>query len=129
VIRLPLIVVAFVVLWWALLRVCKRKSLRIAISVFAALLSIVLGLLLVQWGWELSMMLRARHIAAQLESYRGLHGQYPVSLLDIAGAPLNGPIHYERDLQSPDVYYLWFGTGFGTVSQYDSKTQSWHGPQ
>ena len=75
------------------------------------------------------MMLRARHIAAQLESYRASHGKYPVSLLDIAGTPVNGPIYYQRDLDSAEVYYLWFGTGFGTVSQYDSKTRTWHGPQ
>ena len=75
------------------------------------------------------MMHRARRIAAQLESYRTTHGNYPVSLLDIADAPVNGPIYYQRDLDTPDVYYLWFGTGFGTVSQYDSNTHGWHGPR
>jgi hypothetical protein len=50
-------------------------------------------------------------------------------LLEIGGAQVNGPIYYERDLESAEVYYLWFGTGLGTVSQYDSKTRTWHGPQ
>lgn len=128
-IRLPLFAVTFVLVWRALFRVCKRRSFRILISVFGALLAILLCLLLVQWSWELTMMLRARRIAAQLESYRTTHGNYPVSLLDIADAPVNGPIYYQRDLDTPDVYYLWFGTGFGTVSQYDSNTHGWHGPR
>jgi hypothetical protein len=129
VIRLPLILIAFVMLWWAFFRLFKRKSLRIIISIVAGVVAIPLCLFLIQWGWEFTMMFRARHIAAQIENYRGSHGKYPISLSDVAGVPVNGPIYYERDSNSPEVYYMWFGTGFGTVSQYDSKTRSWHGPQ
>ncbi len=75
------------------------------------------------------MRTRAARLRGQIERYHAAVGKYPVSLLDIAGAPLNGPIYYERDLESPEIYYLWFGTGLGTVSQYDSKTDTWHGPQ
>ena len=128
-VRLPLIVITFVLVWCALFRVFKRRWVRILISVFCALLAIPLSLLLVQWSWELAMMLRARRIATQVESYRATHGNYPVSLLDIGDAPVHGPIYYQRDLDTPEVYYLWFGTGFGTVSEYDSKTHSWHGPR
>jgi hypothetical protein len=62
------------------------------------------------------------------KAYHGTHGKYPVSLAEISSAEVNGPIYYDRDLDSASVYYLWFGTGFGTVSQYDSKTRTWHGP-
>ena len=78
---------------------------------------------------EIYMRTRAVRLRAQIERYHAEHGKYPISLLDIPGAPVNGPLYYERDLESPEVYYLWFGTGVGTVLQYDSKTRMWHSPQ
>jgi hypothetical protein len=81
------------------------------------------------WGGGAYMRFKAARIRAQLESYHSAHGNYPVSLADIPGTPLNGPIYYQRDFDSADVYYLWFGTGFGTVEQYDSKSRTWHGPR
>src|SRR5260370_40880758 len=93
--------------------------------------AIVLAVAVVLSGWprEFYMRFRAARLAAQIERYHAANGRYPVSLLEIAGAQVNGAIYYERDLESPEVYYLWFGTGLGTVSQYDSKTRTWHGPQ
>ena len=82
-----------------------------------------------EWPYEMYMQTRAVRLLGQIERYQAANGKYPLSRLDIAGASINGPIYYERDLESPEVYYLWFGTGFGTVSQYDSKTRTWHGPR
>jgi hypothetical protein len=100
---------------------------RLAIS--AAVVLVAVGFLASGWPYEIYMRTHAARLRAQIERYRAAYGKYPVSLLDIAGAPLNGPIYYERDLESPEIYYLWFGTGVGTVSQYDSRTRTWHGPQ
>jgi len=75
-------------------------------------------------------MLRARRIATQLESYRSSHGDYSMRLSELGIDERKTGIYYELDFaESPAVDYLWFGTGFGTVSQYDSKTRTWHGPQ
>ena len=128
-IRLPLIVIAFVVAWWALFRVCKRKPLRIAISIVGVLLALSLSLLVAQWSYEAYMMVRGARIRSQLESYRGAHGEYPIALSQIGVSQTREGIHYQRDAETPLVYHLWFGTGVGTVSQYDSKTRTWHGPQ
>ena len=102
---------------------------RVRFVVVAAVVVLAVALVLSGWPREIYMRIRAARLAAQIERYHATHGKYPVSLLDIAGAQVNGPIYYERDLDSPGVYYLWFGTGVGTVSQYDSKTRTWHGPQ
>jgi hypothetical protein len=102
---------------------------RRKLAIFAVIVLLAVGLFASGWPYEIYMRSRAAQIRAQIERYRAAHGKYPVSLLDIAGAPVNGPIYYERDLESPEVYYLWFGTGLGTVLQYDSKTRTWHGPQ
>ena len=128
-IRLPLIVVTFVVAWWALFRISKRKSLRVAISVVGVLLALPLSLLLAQWSYEAFMMARATRIRSQLESYRSAHGEYPIALSELSISETRGAIYYQRDYETPLVYHLWFSTGFGTVSQYDSKTRTWHGPQ
>ena len=129
VIRLPLITAALVAVLWWLFHISKRKSLRVVLIVFAIIIALPLGLLFAQWGYELNMRLRAGRITAQLESYRASHGKCPVSLSDLEIREVNGPIYYERDFDSPFEYYLWFGTGVGTVSQYDSKTRIWHAPQ
>ena len=101
----------------------------VRIAIIAAVIVLAVAIVLSGWPREIYMRLRSDRLAAQIERYHATHGKYPVSLLEIAGAPVNGPIYYERDLESPEVYYLWFGTGFGTVLQYDSKTRTWHGPQ
>ena len=128
-IRLPLIVVTFVVAWWVLFRICKRKSLRVAISVVGVLLVLPLSLLVAQWSYEAFMMARATRIRSQLESYRSAHGEYPIALSQLSISETRKGIYYQRDYETPLVYHLWFGTGFGTVAQYDSKTCTWHGPR
>jgi hypothetical protein len=102
---------------------------RRKLVIFAAIVLVAVGVFASGWPYEIYMRSRAARLRGQIERYHASHGKYPISLLDIAGAPVNGPIYYERDLESPEVYYLWFGTGVGTVSQYDSKTRTWHGPQ
>lgn len=102
---------------------------RVALVVGAAILALPLSLLFVRWGYELYLRARANRLEARIESYHASHGKYPVSLADIEGASINGPIYYERDWDSPSVYYLWFGIGMGTVSHYNSKTHTWDGPQ
>ena len=128
-IRLPLIVLVFVVAWWALFRICKRKSLRVAISIVGVVLALLLSLLVAQWSYEAFMMVRAGRIRTQLETYRNAHGEYPVALSQLSISETREDIHYQRDYETPLVYYLWFGTGVGSVSQFDSKTRTWHGPQ
>ena len=81
------------------------------------------------WGGGAYTRFKAAQLRTRLESYHAAHGKYPVSLAGIPGAPTNGPIYYQRDFDSPEVYYLWFDTGFGTVEQYDSKSRTWHGPR
>lgn len=102
---------------------------RRTLVMIAAIVAVTVGVFASGWPYEIYMRTRAARLRAQIERYHSAHGKYPVSMLDIAGAPLNGSIYYERDLESPEVYYLWFATGLGTVSQYDSKTRTWHGPQ
>lgn len=102
---------------------------RSRLLAIALIVGLVLIFLLTGWPYEIYMRSRSARLRSQIEHYHAAHGRYPVSLADIPGARLNGPIYYERDLESPEVYYLWFGTGVGTVSQYDSKTRTWHGPQ
>ena len=93
---------------------------RVRIAIAAAAVVLAVAVVLPGWPREIYMRFRAARLAAQIERYHAANGKYPISLLDIAGAPVNGPIYYD---------YLWFGTGLGTVSQYDSKTRTWHGPQ
>jgi hypothetical protein len=102
---------------------------RSKLVIFAAVVLVAVGLFVSGWPYEIYMRTRAGQLRAEIERYHAAHGKYPVSLLDIAGAPVNGPIYYERDLEASEVYHLWFGTGLGTVSQYDPKTRTWHGPQ
>jgi hypothetical protein len=102
-----------------------RRRLLICVAVIV----VATGIFASGWPYEIYMRTRAARLRGQIERYHAEHRKYPISLLDIAGTPLNGPIHYERDLESPEVYYLWFGTGVGIVLQYDSKTRTWHGPQ
>jgi hypothetical protein len=102
---------------------------RRKLAIFVGVVLVAVVLFASGWPHEIYMRSRAARLRGEIEHYHAAHGNYPISLLDIAGAPVNGPICYERDLESPEVYYLWFGTGFGTVSQYDSKTRTWHGPQ
>jgi len=129
VIRLPLFAAALIAVWWWLFHISKRKSLRVTLVIIAAVVALPLTLLFAQWGYELYMMLRGGRIAAQLETYHSAHGQYPVSLSELGITETKHGIYYQRDDTFPSVYYLWFGTGFGTVAQYDSASHSWHGPQ
>ena len=79
----------------------------------AVVLALPLTLLFAQWGYELYMMRCGGRIAAQLESYRLSHGQYPVSLSELGITDTtSGIYHYQRDDSSSLLYYLWFGTGF-----------------
>ncbi len=71
------------------------------------------------------MRMRARSIEAQLESYRTLHGKYPVSLAGLGIQEVNGPIYYDRDFDSPFVYHLWFGLDPHFGMTYDSGTKKW----
>jgi hypothetical protein len=102
---------------------------RLPFAAVLLLLAIASVVYLASWGGGGYMRFKAARLRGRLESYRAVHGKYPISLADIPGAPLNGPIYYQRDFDSPEVYYLWFGTGFGTVEQYDSKSHTWHGPR
>jgi type II secretory pathway pseudopilin PulG len=125
--RLPLIVAVFVAAWPFLLYVAKHKALKIILVVVGVIIALPLVVFSVQWADELYMMSRARGLAAQIENYRLSHGSYPVSLLDVGSNDVNGPIYYERNLESPDAYHLWFGTGFGTTACYSSRTGTWNG--
>ncbi len=129
VIRLPFIAAALVIAWWCLFRISRVKWLRVVLVVCAIIIGLPLSLLFAQWSYELYMRVRASRLAVRIESYHASHAKYPVSLAEISGAEVNGPIYYQRDFDDPSVYSLWFGTGFGTVSEYDSKTRTWHGPQ
>jgi hypothetical protein len=102
---------------------------RIGVIVVLAVLVIAAFVYVAPWGGGAYMHFQAAQLRARLESYRSAHGKYPVSLAEIPGASLNGPLYYQRDFDSPETYYLWFGTGFGTVEQYDSKSRTWHGPR
>jgi hypothetical protein len=123
--RLPLIVASFVALWALLLYVSRPKAVRIILIIVGLIIAFPLSIFSLQWAHELHMMWRARGIEAQIENYRASHGSYPVSLLEIEMNEVNGSIYYELDLERPSAYHLWFGTGFGTVASYDSKTRTW----
>jgi hypothetical protein len=129
VIRLPLFAAALIAVWWWLFHIAKWKSLRITLVAIAVALSLPLALFFAQWGYELYMMHRGSRISAQLEKYRSSHGRYPVLLSELGITETKDGIYYQRKDSSPSVYYLWFGTGFGTVAQYDSESRSWHGPE
>jgi hypothetical protein len=116
------------VAWW-LIRVSKRKWLKSLIIVVALLLACPLLLLIAQSIYESRMMIRGRGLATQLDRYRALHGEYPLSLSTIGVNETKEGIFYQRDYESPSAFYLWFNTGFGTVAQYDSETRTWHGPR
>jgi hypothetical protein len=116
------------VAWW-LIRVSKHKWLKTLIVVVALLLASALLLLIAQGVYEFRMMIRGRSLATQLEQYRTSHGEYPISLSTIGISDTKEGIFYQRDYESPSVFYLWFNTGFGTVAQYDSETRTWHGPR
>jgi uncharacterized membrane protein len=123
--RLPIFAAALVALFWWLFHITKRKSLRITLVVVAVVLALPLSLLVAQWSYEAYMMVRAGQIRSQLESYRGAHGEYPIALSQLDISEAREGIYYQRDYGTSLVYYLWFGTGVGTVSQYDSKTRTW----
>jgi predicted PurR-regulated permease PerM len=116
------------VAWW-LIRVSKHKWIKSLIVAVALLLACLLLLLIVQAVYEFRMMIRGRSLATQLEHYRTSHGEYPISLSTIGINDTKEGIFYQRDYESPSVFYLWFNTGFGTVAQYDSETRTWHGPR
>jgi hypothetical protein len=102
---------------------------HIAVILVLAMLVIAAVVYVAPWGGGAYARFKAAQLRTRLESYHAAHGKYPVSLAGIPGAPTNGPIYYQRDFDSPEVYYLWFDTGFGTVEQYDSKSRTWHGPR
>jgi hypothetical protein len=116
------------VTWW-LIRVSQRRWIKSLIVVVALLLACPLLLLIAQSVYEFRMMLRARGLAEQIEHYRAFHGEYPISLSTIGIDQTKEGIFYQRDYESPSVFYLWFNSGFGTVAQYDSATRTWHGPR
>ena len=68
-------------------------------------------------------------IGRDLESYRASRGEGPIALSQLGISENRESMYYRRDHVTPTVCYLWFGTGFGTVSYYDSKTGMWHGPK
>jgi hypothetical protein len=103
----------------------RRRWLRVGLIAIGVVVAILLTPFLLLWGDEVHMRIRARRIASQLEEYRLSHGKYPVSLLDVSPADVNGRLQYQRDFDSPLVYHLWFGVGFGTTCDYDSRTGRW----
>jgi hypothetical protein len=129
VIGLLVIAVALGGLMWLLIRIPKRKSIKAAIIIGAMITAFPIVLLIAQSLHELHMMIRGRNLAARLEHYRVSHGQYPIALSQMGIDETKVGIFYQRDYASPSVFYLWFNTGFGTVSQYDSQTGTWHGPR
>jgi hypothetical protein len=126
---LLLLVVALGGVAWRLIRVSKRKWVKSLIVLVTVLLACPLLLLVAQSVYESRMVIRGRSLAARLEDYRASHGEYPISLSNIGIDERKEGIFYQRDYESPSIFYLWFNTGFGTVSQYDSKTRTWHGPR
>jgi type II secretory pathway pseudopilin PulG len=101
---------------------------RLVIAAVVLVIAVPVLLISAQVGYEHYMMARAGRIGAKLESYRSSHGEYPIALSQLGINSERESIYYQRDYETPLVYYLWFGTGFGTVAQYDSKSHSWHGP-
>jgi hypothetical protein len=126
---LLLLTVALCAVAWWLIRASNRKWIKRLIAVVALVLACLLLLLIAQSVYEFRMMIRGRGLATQLEHYRASHGEYPISLSTIGINETHEGIFYQRDYESPSVFYLWFNTGFGTVAQYDSKTRTWHGPR
>lgn len=124
---LSVLILGAVTLW--LIRVSKRRWIKILLAVVAVLAACPLLLLITQSVYEFHMTVRGRSLAARLEDYRVSHGEYPISLSTIGIDERREGIFYQRDYESPSVFYLWFNTGFGTVSQYDSQTRTWHGPR
>ena len=116
-------------LTWLLIRVPKRKSIQVGIIGLALLTGSALVLLIGQSVHEYHMIIQGRTLVVRLEGYRLSHGEYPIALSQIGVDETKVGIFYQRDYESPSVFYLWFGTGFGTVSQYDSQTRTWHGPR
>ena len=114
---------------WRLIRAANRKWIKRLIAVVALVLACFLLLLIAQSVYEFRMMIRGRVLATQLEHYRASYGEYPICLSTIGINESREGIFYQRDYESPSVFYLWFNTGFGTVAQYDSKTRTWHGPR
>jgi hypothetical protein len=104
----------------------QRVWLRAIIVAFALIIALPIGLFWSTVVHEAHMRIHARTIEAQLESYRSLHGKYPVSLSELGIREVNGPIYYDRDFDSPLVYHLWFGLDPHFGMTYDSATQKWH---
>jgi hypothetical protein len=70
---------------------------RVKRVIAAVVVLVAFGLIVSGWPHEIYMQTRSATLRAQIERYHVEHGKYPISLLDIAGAPVNGPIYYERD--------------------------------
>jgi hypothetical protein len=128
VIGLSVVSLGLVAVAWWLLRRARHLWLRVLV-VFAAL-AVALPLGLVWWvvGHQLRMKVRAGHIRSALEEYRGLHGNYPVSLSDVGVREVDGPIYYKRHFESPQVYHLWFDDGLHWIEEFDSDTGKWSFP-
>ena len=102
---------------------------RVRLAIAAAAVVLVVPVVLPVWPREIYMRFRAARLAAQIERYHAANSKYPISLLDIAGAPVNGPIYYERDLESPKSTISGSAPDSAQSRGTDSKTRTWHGPQ
>ena len=112
-----------------LIAVSKHKWMKGVAVVIGMLVGFLVVLLIGQLVHEFRMMLRGRSVVTRLEDYHVSHGQYPVALSQLGIDEAKEGVFYQRDYESSSTFYLWFGTGFGTVLQYDSQTRTWHRPR
>jgi hypothetical protein len=129
ILRLSLLMALLLGVTWWLVHISRRKWMKSLVIVIAIIAACPLLLLVAESIYEFHMVSRGRGLTARLEEYRAFHGEYPISLSRIGIDEAKEGIFYQRDYESPLVFYLWFNTGFGTVSQYDSETRTWHGPR
>jgi len=123
--RIPLATLVLVALFVWLFRIARRVWIRVILAVAALVVAAPLAFFWSLWIHDAHMKVRASDIRAQLEAYRTSHGEYPVSLLDVGVREVNGPIWYERDLDSPLAYHLSFEYAPHSLTQYDSNTHKW----
>jgi hypothetical protein len=126
---LILLTLVIALIWWIAIRFFSLKRWPVLTVTLAGLVTLPFLLLIVQLAFELCMMLRGERIVNELEKYRSAKGEYPLALSQIGIDEAKQKILYQRDFSSPEVFYLWFNTGFGTSSQYDSVSRTWHSPR